>query len=344
MESVNAAVAALESFHLRSKTLVKSDPEAKHGLIAIYVDSDHRRTDFQAEITIDVFRGTITFRLREIGGLEYTQNPITGNWIIVPADESSEDPFDLLVLGRLQLENVSVEVDDIEGTPVYRLEGNLAEEIGQAGVPRQGRVSLWVRMEDALVLRMEVEGSVPASEYEGPVPTGEYEGPVPDVLVDVHEATVYTFSEYNEPVIIQAPSPPAPPSEREGQNAEFQSVITAINAMMVDNNLASIPNPVSANTAPCTTGTQDMAAFPDTASTVGTADKQTGPNGDAYTDGVDPLGDKDGYLLYTHDIIGDKAQTATVNYMTVSKSVYCYTAVADGSVTQYETDGTQTTP
>jgi len=342
LESVNAAAAALESFHLRSKTLVKSDPEAKHGLIAIYVDSDHRHTDFQAEITIDVFRGTITFRLREIGGLEYTQNPITGNWIIVPANESSEDPFDLLVLGRLHLENVSVGVDDIEGTPVYRLEGYLAEQIGQAGVPRQGRVSLWVRMEDALVLRMEVEGPVPASEYEGPVPAGEYEGPVPDNLVDVHEATVYTFSGYNEPVIIQAPPPP--PSKRGGQNAEFQSVVTAVNAMMVDNNLIAIPNVVSANMAPCTTGTQDMAAFPDTASTVGTAAKQTGPNGDAYTDGVDPLGDKDGYLLYTHDIIGDNAQTATVNYMTVSKSAYCYTAFADGGITQYKTDGTQTNP
>ena len=132
--------------------------------------------------------------------------------------------------------------------------------------------------------------------------------------------------------------------ETEAENAEFQSLITATNAMMVDNNISTIPNIVAPNTAPCTTGTKVMSAFPDTASLAGSADKLEDPNGNTYVDGIDPAGDKDGYLLYTHDITGNTDQAALVNYMTVENASYCYTVVADGSVTQFGTDGVQTNP
>ena len=57
--------------------------------------------------------------------------------------------------------------------------------------------------------------------------------------------------------------------EAEARRAEFHDVSTAMTALMTENNLSAIPNPVSANTAPCTTGTQELAAYPDTASVAG---------------------------------------------------------------------------
>ena len=80
--------------------------------------------------------------------------------------------------------------------------------------------------------------------------------------------------------------------EDEARRAEFHDISVALTALMVENNLSAIPSPVSANTAPCTTGTQAMDAYPDSASVVATADKTNDPNGNAYTDGVDPLGRK----------------------------------------------------
>lgn len=126
----------------------------------------------------------------------------------------------------------------------------------------------------------------------------------------------------------------------EAQNSEYQTIVTAVSSMMVDNSLTDIPNPVaSTGVAPCTTGKQAMNAFPDSTSVGGTADKLADPSGDTYN-----ASDKDGYLLYTHDILADGAATTTVNYLASGSTAYCYSVVADGSVTQYSTDGTQTNP
>ncbi len=131
--------------------------------------------------------------------------------------------------------------------------------------------------------------------------------------------------------------------EDEARRAEFHDISVALTALMVENNLSAIPSPVSANTAPCTTGTQAMDAYPDDASVVATADKTNDPNGNAYTDGVDPLGDLDGYLLFGHDIIGDNAQAGStlVNYINFNNTTHCYTIDANGTVHQYLVDGTE---
>ena len=132
----------------------------------------------------------------------------------------------------------------------------------------------------------------------------------------------------------------APPSGDDGaRRAEFHDLSVAVTALMVENNLSRIPNPVSANTAPCATGTQDMAAYPDTASTVATADKLNDPSENAYSDGVDPLGDLDGYVLFGHDITGDNAQSALVNYINFDNTTYCYTVDTHGTVHQYDLAG-----
>ena len=129
----------------------------------------------------------------------------------------------------------------------------------------------------------------------------------------------------------------------EARRAEFHDLSVAITALMVENNLASIPTPATANTAPCTTGTQDMNEYPDSASVPASPQKLSDPNGNDDTDGIDPAGDKDGYLLFGHDIIGDDAQGAStlVNYINFDNTTHCYTIDANGTVHQYILDGTE---
>ena len=136
--------------------------------------------------------------------------------------------------------------------------------------------------------------------------------------------------------------------EGEARDTEFQNLITAVSAMMVDNDIASLPNPSALTTGNgtggCDTGTTLMTAFPDLLSAVASADKLTDPNGGTYLAGVDPLGDKDGYILFGHDLVAGDDQVFLVNYMTVSSSSMCYQTTADGTITQFDTAGTQTNP
>ena len=129
---------------------------------------------------------------------------------------------------------------------------------------------------------------------------------------------------------------PTPVPPRAADSTEYQNIITAVQSMMVDNNLSVIPNPVTANTAPCITGTQDMTAFPD--ATTLPATKQT------YLAGTAGAADLPGFILFGHDITMDNAAIGLVNYTSSSTATYCYTVTADGRVTQYGSDGRQLNP
>ena len=162
--------------------------------------------------------------------------------------------------------------------------------------------------------------------------------------------TEFTLSSFNEPVSIPGPrdrpvllpvtkGSRARDAEFEAQNSEFQTIVTAVSAMMVDNNRTSIPNPVSGHAPPCTVGTKDLSAFPDSISIGGTPDKAIDPSGNRYSSD-----DKPGYLLYRHDINANGNSDATVNYVAVGTSAYCYTIASDGRVTQYDLNGFQINP
>ena len=87
--------------------------------------------------------------------------------------------------------------------------------------------------------------------------------------------------------------------------AEYLGVQAAITLMMADIHLTTIPNVVSANTAPCTTGTQDMTAFPDSSTTAA--------NKVPFIGGMAGAGDLVGFILFGHDIVMDNAATGLVN-------------------------------
>ena len=116
--------------------------------------------------------------------------------------------------------------------------------------------------------------------------------------------------------------------EEEAKSTELANVQTAVIAMMTDNGLATLPTPVD------TTRTNDMTIFPDTSVTAaaGAGAKDADPDGNDYE-----AADKDGYILYQHDIIGDGLTTGLVNYTATNQTAYWYTVTADGTVTPYDT-------
>ena len=105
--------------------------------------------------------------------------------------------------------------------------------------------------------------------------------------------------------------------ESEAKETEFANIQAAVHAMMVDNEIATLPAPVG-------TGTNDMAAFPDATTT---------PADRGFTTAV-VANNKLGYLLYTHDIADDGAATPTVNYVATQYTTYLYTVDGAGTVTQ----------
>ena len=114
--------------------------------------------------------------------------------------------------------------------------------------------------------------------------------------------------------------------ESEAADTEFSNIQTAVVAMMVDNQLVTLPNPVGAATA-------DMAAFPDaTSDWAGVGGKTTDVYGTDYA-----AGDRAGYLLYQHDMTGGGDNTTLVNYVATATTKGTYTCDTNGTITQVTT-------
>ena len=122
--------------------------------------------------------------------------------------------------------------------------------------------------------------------------------------------------------------------EGEAADTEFSNIQSAVIAMMTDNQLSALP----AGTFPADTAsaTDNMSLFPSTAATAaaGAGDKDKDPNGNNYV-----VADKDGYILYQHDIDGsDASANVTVNYVATEMTKGTYTVDSSGTVEQ-ETTG-----
>lgn len=105
---------------------------------------------------------------------------------------------------------------------------------------------------------------------------------------------------------------------------ELINIQSAVTAMMDNNQLSTLPRPV-------TKATNDMSAFPDTSFCV--LEKKTDPNGNPYI----IKRDKNGYILFQHDIIGDGAQNNLVNYVATRFTKGTYYVDASGKVYQQTT-------
>lgn len=109
----------------------------------------------------------------------------------------------------------------------------------------------------------------------------------------------------------------------EARRAEFNQVKAAVTAMMTDNKLSKIPNPMSFVYG---TATNSMSNFPD----ITTAAAEKG-----YTGTASPKG---GYVLYGHDKISTDNTTLfnTTSYIELPNTKYYYTSEADGTVRQFD--------
>ena len=129
--------------------------------------------------------------------------------------------------------------------------------------------------------------------------------------------------------------------EEEAGKTELADVQAAVHSMMVDNEIQTLPHPILTANA-----TNDMAAFPDATSACATVgEKVTDPYGVTYLVSTGSPGDKDGYILYGHDIHGgdgvppgDPAAAALVNYLATQLTKGTYSVDASGTVKQ-ETTG-----
>ena len=109
--------------------------------------------------------------------------------------------------------------------------------------------------------------------------------------------------------------------EVEAAETELSNVQSSVTAMMVDNLISELHNPILEANA-----TNNMAAFPDTSAVA--VDKLTDLNGDSYQAFLD----KDGYILYQHDLWADGATDNLVNYVATATTAGTYYVDSSGTV------------
>ncbi len=124
--------------------------------------------------------------------------------------------------------------------------------------------------------------------------------------------------------------------EEEAIDTEFTNISAAVSAMMIDNEISTLPTPVDITG----NATNNMAVFPDTSATAaaGAGAKSKDVLGTDYE-----LLDKDGYILYQHDRIADADPAASLrNYVATATTASYYTVDASGIVSQWD-DAAKTT-
>jgi len=112
--------------------------------------------------------------------------------------------------------------------------------------------------------------------------------------------------------------------EDEAADTEFANVQSAVVAMMVDNQLSELPADFVDGTVIVATG--NMSNFPHETAACVTV-KVNDPDGYAYT-----ASDKDGYILYRHDIKSDNGTAELVNYVATEMTKGTYYVDASGTV------------
>lgn len=116
------------------------------------------------------------------------------------------------------------------------------------------------------------------------------------------------------------------------RRAEFRSVIQAVNAMMLDNNLESIPNPVNYSGG---LATNYMGDDPETVGIIeGFPDNVTSGFEKGYTGN---LTIRSGYVLYGHDKVDPDypTQYSSKYYYGSYETIYYYTCDRNGLVRQW---------
>ena len=105
---------------------------------------------------------------------------------------------------------------------------------------------------------------------------------------------------------------------------ELAEVQGAVYAMLADNGLPFVPNPVGEPT-------NDMALFPDRSSLAGSAWKSLDRRAKSFRTGLDG----DGYVLFDHDGVADGSAALLTDYLGFRTARCSYSVDVAGTVTQH---------
>jgi len=190
-------------------------------------------------------------------------------------------------------------------------------------------VKQWVAKDTYFLMKAEIDMAMQLTSEAMEVQEGE---------MDVNITLSLLAYNYNQPVTIVLP-PEAEEAEsmgsrgegvQEAAETELANIQAAVHAMMIDNELSTLPNPV-------TVATDDMSAFPD-ATSVCSIDKiwelTSTPNVETELKPYVRGGDMNGYVLYQHDLVADGKRTDLVNYIITRYTFGTYTVDTDGVVVQ----------
>lgn len=117
--------------------------------------------------------------------------------------------------------------------------------------------------------------------------------------------------------------------EPEAAKTELTNIQTAVVVMMTHNQLSELPDGTFVLEG---AATNNMSAFPSNA-TIASGNKSKDPDGHLYTAGSD----KDGYILYQHDINAADGSVNLINYVATELTTGTYYVDAAGTVYQKTT-------
>ena len=127
---------ALESFHLEGEVLIKATREADTDLFSTQIVGTgaikgDRQILFIMNIAVTGFPDTLTFGEREVQGVSYIQDPLTGEWEIDDTDDPEDDAFEDLIPEGMIATEANSEV--LDGLRVYRVTGTVPDDPEQEG-------------------------------------------------------------------------------------------------------------------------------------------------------------------------------------------------------------------
>ena len=206
LNSISAALEEVETLHMEGTLVVKLSEDTDSELISTRFEGDIEPDgDLQLLLTItldtEIFKGTLSLETREVKGLSYSQDPVTKEWEIDEEETSGGDPVNADVINLLDRGQLTVELDSLDGVPVYRIAGTVRHD------PESKLVVIWAGVDDLLIRQLKREGHIPPDNLEGLVP--------PDVQ-ELFQSGIFQLSRFNEPVSIVTPEvtpvpTPAPP-------------------------------------------------------------------------------------------------------------------------------------
>ena len=185
---------ALRSFHLEGRLEIRAAKESDVVMFSSQLVGDGVvEGDYQLQFTVDSETiGILTFGEREVRGVGYTQDPVTGEWEIVDSYDAQDGVMaEIIPDGTVFTEFAEAMLD---GLPTYRVTGTVP------GDPEQELVVVWLGVDQAFIHQVLVEGRVAAADYEGLVSQSG----------DLFQSILFRLSRFNEPVQIDAPPVKAP--------------------------------------------------------------------------------------------------------------------------------------